>query len=64
MKEYAKVSILHGDVLQGSCISEIDSWQDSIAEDLRQLAVGDSFKITKIELTEEQYNNLGDFEGF
>ncbi len=58
-KEYLKISYS----VSGSFITEIKEFclDDLLIDDM---FVGDFFKIEKIEMEEEQYYNLPEFEGF
>jgi len=61
-KEFIEVQLFYGDQSQGSYISEVS--QLEMISECENLAVGDSFKLTKIEMTQEEKDALPEFQGF
>ena len=61
-KEFIKVQLFYGDKPQNWYVMPAEGF--TLPDDVSELAVGDSYKLTKVEMTEAEFEALGDFEGF
>ena len=63
-KEFIKVELLYDGQSQGSYIERPETIPDIIKYELEGIAEGDSFKLTKVEMTEQEFSDLPEFTGF
>lgn len=63
-KEFIKVELLYSGESQGSYIERPENIPDIMKHELEGLAEGDSYKLTKLEMTEEEFTSLPEFQGF
>lgn len=63
-KEFIKVELLYDGKSQGSYIETLESIPDTIKYELQGLSENDSYKLTKVKMTEQEFLDLPEFEGF